>query len=427
MSRGKGEGSVYQDKAGQWHAAFDYGEVGGKRVRKRRNARNKSHAAKLLNEMRNEAAAMAIDTGKAPSVAAWLNTWLDICERKNAEQTVIGYRQYVRIWLAPQLGRIRLDALTVTHVEALYAHMRAAGKSSGTIHTAHRHLRAALNLALKRGLIRVNPAVLAEPGRLETPEFEPLSAEEAGRVLTATAGRRNGPRWSVALALGLRQGESLGLTWADIDLDTAQLWVRRAIHRNVWQHGCRDPKRCAYRNSKGTVVPAKRGADCPQRVGGGFRLADPKTAMSRRPLALSERMVESLRAHKAAQGAERLAAGSMWQGAPVGGGLVFATRTGTPIPRKVDWIDWRDLLVEAKVPHHRVHDARVTAATLALQQGLSEQIVMQMFGWSTVAMLRRYQKFVDPIARAAAQAMDAALYPATEPSAPKKQRRSKAS
>jgi integrase len=38
-------------------------------------------------------------------------------------------------------------------------------------------------------------------------------------------------RWLVGLALGLRQGEALGLWWEDIDLATGLLRVRRALQR----------------------------------------------------------------------------------------------------------------------------------------------------------------------------------------------------
>ena len=420
--RGKGEGSIYEDwkQPGRWKASLDFGVVAGRRVRKVRNARTKTEAGKLLKAMLAERDALAAETGRTPTVAGWMRTWLDICGRKLRDQTVSGYEQYNRLYITPELGRLRLSALRVEHIEALYTSMDRAGKSSGTVHSCHRILRASLNAATRRGLIRANPAALAEPGRLVVKEFEPLSAEEARAVLEAAQGRRNGARWSVALALGLRQGEALGLMWADVDLETGELWVRRSVHRSAWTHGCRVPERCTYVNSKGARVAAKRGTDCPKRVGGGYRMDQPKTAKSRRPLALSERMVAQLKAHRTAQTAERLAAGSMWRGGPHGG-LVFATVTGLPVARRDDWAD---LLIEARVPHRRVHDARHTAATLALLQGLPEQTVMMMFGWSQPAMLARYQHFVGPVARQAAQAMDDALFGGSKPVAePKKRRR----
>jgi integrase len=48
----------------------------------------------------------------------------------------------------------------------------------------------------------------------------------------------------VALALGLRQGEALGLRWQHVNLDTATLTVRWQLQRLAWRHGCPDPHAC---------------------------------------------------------------------------------------------------------------------------------------------------------------------------------------
>ena len=66
-------------------------------------------------------------------------------------------------------------------------------------------------------------------------EVVPLTADEARTALTGAKERRNGARWSGALALGLRQGEALGLRWADVDLDHATLTVRQALQRRRGQ------------------------------------------------------------------------------------------------------------------------------------------------------------------------------------------------
>lgn len=64
---------------------------------------------------------------------------------------------------------------------------------------------------------------MASPSYVETPthrdqEIEPLSNQDARSVLDLAAVLPNGARWLVALALGLRQGEALGMSWGCIDL-----------------------------------------------------------------------------------------------------------------------------------------------------------------------------------------------------------------
>jgi integrase len=68
-----------------------------------------------------------------------------------------------------------------------------------------------------------------------------LTPGEARQLLTAARSERNAARWSVALSLGMRQGESLGLLWSDVDLDAGTLHVAEQLRRQVWRHGCGEP------------------------------------------------------------------------------------------------------------------------------------------------------------------------------------------
>ena len=63
-----------------------------------------------------------------------------------------------------------------------------------------------------------NPAALAEPPKAERAEMKAFTPHEARRFLEAIAGHRLEALFSVALSLGLRQGEILGLRWSDVDL-----------------------------------------------------------------------------------------------------------------------------------------------------------------------------------------------------------------
>ena len=68
--------------------------------------------------------------------------------------------------------------------------------------------------------------------------------DEARRILNVAATMRNGARWSVALALGIRQGEALGLRWSYVNLDTGEIRAWFQIQRITWQHGCAEPHVC---------------------------------------------------------------------------------------------------------------------------------------------------------------------------------------
>jgi integrase len=335
------------------------------------------------------------EPGRPPPVATWLEQWLVRIGRTVKPKTLAGYTTYTRQYAIPQLGRHRLDRLRPEDVEDLYSWMSDRGLSPSTVASMHRILRSALNDAVARGHLTSNPVTKIKSPREPVVEIEPLTIDDTRRILAAAEGRRNSARWAVALSLGLRQGEALALKWGDVNLDTGLLLVRRALYRQTWRHGCEDPQHCA-----------KNARSCPRRAGGGLVTDTPKSNASRRALTLPPPLRQLLRTHRIVQDAERLAAGDMWRDE----GWIFATETGAPIDPRRDWGAWKDLLRDAGVRDARLHDARHTAATLLLVQGVDARTVMDLMGWSQTSMTRRYQHVVPELKETAAERIGEALW-----------------
>lgn len=396
-----GRSSIYPGADGRWHGRVSMGVRDDGRPDRRhvtgRSERDVTAKVRALEQARD--AGLITDPGRAPTVETWLDHWLDhIAARSVKPKTLEGYRSIVRAHLTPGLGGHRLDRLQPEHVDALYTRLERGGLAPASVSAVHRVLRAALNEAVSRDRLTRNPVLRAKAPRHDDTEVEPLTAAEALRVLAAAATRRNPARWSVALALGLRQGEALGLHWTDLDLDTATLTVRRKIQRLSWQHGCAG--RCGR----------TRGADCPHRYGGGLVTNSPKSRAGRRTIALPHPLTDALRAHRSSQAAERHAAGDLWEEH----NLVFAQPTGRPIDPRDDWAEWRALLADAGVRTTKLHTARHTAATLLLIQNVDPRTVMDIMGWSEQRMLLRYQHVVDELRREAARRIANTLWPTTE-------------
>jgi integrase len=354
-------------------------------------------------------------------------TWLTtIAPRRIRRSTLEStYAPKVRNRIIPGLGKHRLDRLTPEHLERFYTRLESDGLAPATVLQIHRILSRALKVAMQRGYVTRNAATLVDAPSVSQAEIEPLTLDEAQRIVELAARRRNGTRWSVALALGLRQGEALGLRWQHVDLDAATLTVRWQLQRLAWRHGCADPHACGKSRHRPSCPPDCIGhaRSCPQRTGGGLRLTElksdksvraialsPQTELksdkSVRAIALSPQLVTDLRAHRAAQLEERMIAGPAWHD----GDFVWCQPNGRPIGAHADWDEWKALLKAAGIRDARVHDARHTAATLLLAQGVDQRVVMEILGHSQISMTAKYAHVLPEVMTNAADRIGQALW-----------------
>ncbi|OSC68507.1 site-specific integrase [Streptomyces sp. BF-3] len=396
-----GRSSIYQGKDGKWHGRVTVGtRDDGKPDRRHVERKTRAAVTAAVRELEKQRDSGAVrKAGRAWTVEAWLTHWVEtIAPLAVNENTMVGYGVAVRKHLIPALGAHRLDKLGPEHIERFYGRMQADGRRAGTIHQIHRTFRTALNEAVRRGHLTRNPVQLAKAPRLSEEEIEPYTVDEVKSLLVAADKRRNSARWAVALALGLRQGEALGLKWADVDMERGVLMVRRSRRRPRYAHGCGDP--CG-----------RKAGYCPQRKRINPETADTKSRAGRRVVGLPAQLADLLTAHQVKQEAERLEAGGKWADE----GWLFATPDGRGTSTRTDYDDWKELLATAGVRDGRLHDARHTAATVLLILGVSERAVMGLMGWSTTAMAARYQHMVDTVRTDVARQVDGLIWkPAVE-------------
>ncbi|WP_340559406.1 tyrosine-type recombinase/integrase [Streptomyces sp. GSL17-111] len=391
-----GRSSVYLGNDGKWHGRVTVGiRDDGRPDRRHVERKTKAEVTKAVRELeRQRDAGKLRKPGKRWTVADWLTHWVEtIAPLAVNENTMVGYGVAVRKHIIPALGAHRLDRLEPEHIERFYARMQEQGSAAATAHQAHRTFRTALNEAVRRGHIAENPVRLAKAPRVSEEEVEPYTVEEVRRLLTAAQRRRNPARWAVALALGLRQGEALGLKWTDVDLDGGVLFVRRSRRRPRYAHGCGD-------------TCGRKAGYCPERRRTNPETAETKSRAGRRAVGLPPQLADLLRRHRVEQDRERQAAGEHWHD----DGWLFATSTGRGTSPRVDYDEWKELLRDAKVRDGRLHDARHTAATVLLILGVSERAVMGLMGWSSTSMTARYQHMVDSVRTDVARQVDGLIW-----------------
>lgn len=404
-----GASSIYLGKDGKWHGRVTVGvKDDGKPDRRHIERKTENEVIKAVRKLERDRDSGKIrKPGSSWTVEQWLTHWLDnIAAPSVRPKALAAYRTAVHRHLIPNLRAHRIDRVQPEHFEKTYAKMLAGGLRAGTAHQAHRTARTAFGEAFKRGYIVRNPVELAKPPRVEETEVEPFEAEEIEKLIATALGRRNGVRFVLALSLGTRQGETIGLKWARLSKRSKTLRITKQLQRQTWKHGCTDPHRCGrkYHKVAACKPTCKRHARkpcpppcppdctsharwCPKRQGGGLVEVEVKSKAGRRGIALPDQLYELLLRHEEIQQKEREYAGSEW----TEGGWMFTQPNGKPLDPRRDLDEWKELLQEAGVREARLHDARHTAATVLLLLGVPERAVMDFMGWSNTAMAKRYQ------------------------------------
>jgi len=199
-----------------------------------------------------------------------------------------------------------------------------------------------------------------------------LSPDELRRLFDYTRRDRLYPLWVVLGTAGLRIGEALGLSWADVDLIAGKARIRRALQR---------------------------------RRGAGFIFLETKTPRSRRTVLLSKLAVEALREQRARQYRSRRYEPE-WEES----GLVFTNMSGGPMDAAVAWRALARATFGAGLPNIRVHDLRHTTATALLVLGVHPKVVQDLFGHHTITTtMDTYSHVIPPMHEDAVRKLEAFL------------------
>ncbi|MDL4817353.1 tyrosine-type recombinase/integrase [Actinomadura opuntiae] len=397
------------------------------------------------------------DLGRSITVGEYLEEWL--AGRKGLrEGTRRSYASHIRLYLAPILGPIMLDRLRVGHVDAAFEaidelneriaqaresgdlKLRAMVKGRRVVGPATKQriratLRSALNKAIQQRLIEVNVAALVELPSGKPPKalvwtderitawendfathIEKMNARRkhmsklephkrigekinrldayvgaprpspvmvwtpalTKRLLARARGHRLYAQYHLIAFRGLRRGESCGLRWVDLDLNNATAAIR-------WQI---------------------------TQIGAETFEGKPKTDAGEATISLDTATIKELRAHRARQNAERLAAGDAWTET----GFVFTTPTGEPVNPADVTEQFEQLAMEAGLPPIRLHDLRHGAATFLLAAGYDMKVVQETLRLSSITIAAdTYTSLLPQLARQSAEDAAAVILSADHP------------
>ncbi|KPM54685.1 integrase [Frankia sp. R43] len=373
--RANGQGSIYQRADGLWVGAAYVLMPDGTSKRRPVYGKSEEIVRSKLTELQANS-----DQGIPAEATGWtverfLNYWLEqTVKPNNKPATYHGYEMMVRVHICPAIGKKRLNRLTAADVRLFVRQMEnsclccrrgldtrrreenrrccAIGQccrslpSRRLVQQAHSVLRNGLQAAVREELLRRNVAKLV---KITPPQYginRGLTVEQSRALLDAAAGDRLYALVVLALFLGLRRGELLGLQWSDIDTDRGTLTIRRTL----------------------------------QRTGRALRLVTPKTDTSFRTLPLIGFVAEALTEHRKLQDAERDATGDRW----VHTDHIFTTKIGTMIDPGNLRRTWDPLRRAAGIDDVVFHGLRHTCVTLLLNLGVPPHTVREIAGHSAI-------------------------------------------
>lgn len=143
--------------------------------------------------------------------------------------TIRGYDDALRVHVFPDLGGLRLAAVTRRQVQALADGLLADGLDPSTIRNALMPLRVLFRRAVEDGEIAASPCTNLRLPAVRGRRDRIVAPGEAAALIDALKSRRDRAAWGLAFYAGLRRGEILGLIWDALDLAGGVVDVRASL------------------------------------------------------------------------------------------------------------------------------------------------------------------------------------------------------
>jgi len=344
-------GALYQYGRRRYWFRVDTGRgQGGKRVQERRTFDRRKDAEDALARITARRNDGAYVRPTRQTLDEYLDGYLEGATRSLRASTRRNYEDAL-LPVRERLGGRYLQSIEKADIEGLVTWMLTAGRRRGgragtglsarSVRLTLGRLTAALEMAVAERQIGWNPARYVKPPEHTPRERETWTAVEVRAFLAAADADRLSACWRLSL-YGLRRGEVLGLRWRDVDLKAPALTVAQA------------------------------------RVLAGYevRTEPPKSRNGARSLPLDDALVAALKALKARQAAERLAAGEAYERS----GYVAADELGRPVHPEWYTDEFHRVSDRAQVRRIRLHESRHTACSLMEKAGVPVSVIAAWAG-----------------------------------------------
>lgn len=338
---------------GRWEARYCVPDpITSKLKRKSVYGKTQEECAKKLRK-----ATASIDAGtyQEPSKLT-MNKWTDIWLAEYCggikDTTLDKYEMYIRLYIKPMLGTIKLQALGTHSIQAMYNKLQRREKplSAKSIRNLHGVVHPLLKQAVKLRYRPDNPAEGVTLPRVEKKEMRAIMDTQLDDFLAAIKSSKFESVYLVDVFTGMRQGEILGLTWADVDFAKGCLHVRKQLQKERKKGG--EYRRVSLKNDRvRSIHPASF-------------------------------VMDVLKAEQRKQRENRLRAGTVWCNDM---GLVFTNEIGRYQSSSTVQKNFKKIVTSIGEEELVMHSLRHTFAMLSLQMGVDFKTLQKEMGHSTSA------------------------------------------
>jgi integrase len=197
----------------------------GERVYIRANSKEEREKKKQEIKM---SASMGVEVCNNARFEDFAELWLTAYKKPKLRESSYALVKHNTVThVIPFFRGMLIKEIKPLHIQLFLGELRSKNLSKSVQGKCLQHAKSIFTAAEDNGLIAKSPvSKLDRAGGEDTTEEEPLSNEQAKRLLEAVYGTRAYGFCLIALTTGMRRGEILGLMWEDIDLETGVIEVR---------------------------------------------------------------------------------------------------------------------------------------------------------------------------------------------------------
>ena len=231
-----GRGSIYpiKLKSGSTRYRAAINDINGKRRTK--NFKKKAEAEDWLSlqrQSRNQGLS-TYATNPKMTVGEYLLEWVESHKSHVKHSTYKSYKSCIKNQINPGIGKQVAANLTTKAIENFYCDLVANQIGGGTLNLVHRTLSCAFGDAVRLGDLPRNPVLNARKPNIKSVPTKPIPPEHWRKIyLESTKNPYTHARIEIAVMVGLRPGEVLGLKWDDINFENKTLTIERQVQRGA--------------------------------------------------------------------------------------------------------------------------------------------------------------------------------------------------